>query len=67
MPIGVWVGVGVAVWLVVAVGVAMWIGRMIRARDGQVPRLEPPSARPRGVIRAPSAEAPMEQHPDDRS
>jgi hypothetical protein len=67
MPIGVWIGVGVALWFVVAVVLAVWVGRVVRARDRQVPRLEPPSARPRRVVRAPSAEAPMEQHPDDRS
>jgi hypothetical protein len=67
MPIGVWIGVGVAAWLVVAVVVAVWVARIVCARDGQVPRLEPPSARPRRVARAPSAETPVEQHPDDQT
>ena len=43
-----WIGLGVAVWLALAVVVASSIGRMIRQRDQQVPRLKPPAARSRG-------------------
>jgi hypothetical protein len=41
MGTAVWIGLGVAAWLCLAVVAALWIGRMIRRRDEQVPRLAP--------------------------
>ena len=41
MGTAVWIGLGVAAWLCLAVVVAMWIGRLIRRRDEQVPGLAP--------------------------
>jgi hypothetical protein len=40
MSTTVWIGGGVAVWLILAVAVALLIGGMIRSRDGEVPRAE---------------------------
>ena len=40
MSTTVWIGGGVAVWLILAVAVALLIGAMIRRRDGEVPRPE---------------------------
>jgi uncharacterized protein YneF (UPF0154 family) len=57
MSITVWIGLGVAAWLLVAVIVGMWVGRMIRKRDEQVPGLPP---------RAAAADDRMNQHPDVR-
>lgn len=37
----VWIAVGVLAWLVVAVAVGVTVGRMIVARDRQVPRPAP--------------------------
>jgi len=48
MGTAVWVGLGVAAWLPVAMVVALCIGRMVRRRDEQVLRPDPPAARPRG-------------------
>ena len=39
-----WIVVGVAVWLAVAAGVGVVIGRVIRLRDRQVPRDGPGSS-----------------------
>jgi hypothetical protein len=40
MSTTVWIGGGVAVWLILAVAVALLIGAMIRSRDGEVARPE---------------------------
>jgi hypothetical protein len=40
MSTTVWIGGGVAVWLILAVAVALLIGAMIRHQDGEVPRPE---------------------------
>jgi hypothetical protein len=40
MSTTVWIAGGVAVWLILAVAVALLIGGMIRRRDGEVPRPE---------------------------
>ncbi|MBN9109096.1 MAG: hypothetical protein J0I34_09955 [Pseudonocardia sp.] len=51
VPVIGWVLIGVAAWIVVSVVVVLLLGRMIRARDAQVPRgpagpVVPPSPTP---------------------
>lgn len=37
MSLGLWIGLGLLVWVVLAVGVALLVGRIVRHRDRQVP------------------------------
>lgn len=41
MTAAMWVALAGAMWTVVAVGVGVLIGRMVRRRDRQIPRDEP--------------------------
>lgn len=41
MSLGLWIAVGALVWIVLAVGVALLVGRIVRQRDRQVPGDEP--------------------------
>ena len=50
-----WIAVGVAAWLVVAALVGLLIGRMIRGRDRQVPRMLRSSPAPRASPRRAAA------------
>jgi hypothetical protein len=43
---------GVAAWLCLALVVALWIGRMIRRRDTQVPGVAPTAPQPGGPRRS---------------
>jgi hypothetical protein len=63
----VWVGLGVAAWLCLAVVVALWIGRMIRRRDEQVPRPAPRAPQPRGPRRSREAVDDANRYLHDRS
>jgi hypothetical protein len=57
MGTAVWIGLGVAAWLCLAVVVALWIGRMVRRRDEQVPPLaQRDPADPRGPKRSRGAD-----------
>lgn len=60
VPVIGWVLIGVAAWIVVAVIVVVLLGRMIRARDAQVPRgpAEPVVPRPPAPVDEPSEEPP---------
>jgi len=65
MSIAGWIGLGVAAWLTLATVVALGVGRMIRAREEQVPGLVPPPARAHSREGAPqSAEGRLERYPD---
>jgi hypothetical protein len=67
MSTAVWIGLGVAAWLCLAVVVALWIGRMIRRRDAQVPGLTPRAAQVRGPSRSPGAADDADRYLPDRS
>ena len=49
MGTALWIGLGVAAWLVLALVVALLVGRMVRQRDQQVTRSRPCGTRPRGL------------------
>ncbi|MGD9987445.1 hypothetical protein [Pseudonocardia sp.] len=61
VPVIGWILVGVAAWIVVAVIVVILLGRMIRARDAQVPRspAEPVTPQPPAVVDGPSGDPPV--------
>ena len=60
MGTALWIGLGVAAWLVLALVVALPVGRMVRQRDQQVPGFEPRATRPRG----PGAPRQAVDHPE---
>jgi hypothetical protein len=62
-----WIGLGVAAWLALALVVALSIGRMIRERDQQVPRLEPRVTRRRDPSHARGAVAHTKRYLHGRS
>jgi hypothetical protein len=67
MGTAVWIGLGVAAWLCLAVVVAWWIGRMIRRRDEQVPGPAPRARQLRGPRRSPGAVDDADRYLHDRS
>ena len=66
MGTAVWIGLGVAAWLCLAVVVALWIGRVVRRRDEQVPGLAPRAPQLRGPSRSRRAVDDADQYLRDR-
>jgi hypothetical protein len=50
-----WIGLSVVAWLALALVAALRVGRMVRQRDQQVPRFEPPATQPSGPGAPPRA------------
>jgi hypothetical protein len=62
-----WIGLGAVAWIAIALVVALRVGRMVRQRDQQVPRFEPPTTRPRGPGAPPQAADHMQRYLHGRS
>ncbi|GAA4850260.1 hypothetical protein ACFQ34_23290 [Pseudonocardia benzenivorans] len=66
VPVFGWVLIGMAAWVAVSVVVAVVVGRMVRARDAQVPRDAPRPARASGsLLGDPADDAPVGDAPAD--
>lgn len=68
MSLGLWIGLGVLVWIVLAIGVALLIGRIVRQRDRQVPGDAPgaPTSEPVEPVSRSGRAAPRHGGPTDR-
>jgi hypothetical protein len=67
MGTAVWIGLGVAAWLCLAVVVALWLGRVVRRRDEQVPRLARRAPQLRGPSGSRGAADDADRYLHDRS
>ncbi|MET0191472.1 MAG: hypothetical protein ABW212_20900 [Pseudonocardia sediminis] len=69
MSLGLWIGLGLLAWVVLAVGVALLIGRIVRQRDRQVPDDAPgaPSSGPAEPASSSGQGVPRQGGPPDAS